>query len=347
MSGPRPLDGTQVVEFEGKGPVPFAALLLADFGADVTVVARPSAGAVHAQLLGDADNPLRRGKRVIPLDLKSSAGCAAALDLVRGADVLVEGYRPGVMEKLGLGPGACAAVRPCLVYGRLSGWGQSGPLAASAGHELNYLALAGLIAPERAAGEPVRVPATTLGDAAGAVTFAFGIVTALLSARATGRGCVVDGALVDAAAQLGNIARWMRARGQLGGATPSLFYESPFYDVYRCADGRWVAVAALEPAFYVALLRGLGLDELAAAGQFDRTNWPAIKARIAAIFLTRPRDAWADTFAGTDACVTPVLTPEEAAVHPVNARRDLFARAPDGTSYAAAAPRFAPLPPHD
>ncbi|MCX7058951.1 MAG: CaiB/BaiF CoA-transferase family protein [Proteobacteria bacterium] len=344
MNASGPLGQLKVVEFEGKGAAPFAARLLADLGAAVTVVARARAGAVHERLLGDDHNPLRRGKTLVRLDLKDEAGLAAAIALVRASDVVVEGFRPGVMERLGLGPRECAAVQPRIVYGRLSGWGQSGAQAATAGHELNYLALAGLLAPERPGEPPPRVPATTLGDAGAAVTFAFGLVAAVQGARDTGCGCVVDAAMVDAAAQLGTIAQWMRARGQIGGEGPGLFYESPFYDLYRCADGGFVAVAALEPPFYQAVLAGLGVDDVDPALQFDRATWPATKARIAAAFLARPRDAWAAKFAATDACVTPVLTPAEAARHPANVERGVFRDGPDATSYAAPAPRFAPLP---
>lgn len=340
-----PLSGVNVVEFEGKGPAPFACRMLADLGASVTVIARPRAGAVHERLLGDDDNPLRLGKRILPLDLRSGEGREQARALVRAADALVEGYRPGVMERLGFGPADCAELNPALVYGRLSGWGQAGPSAGVAGHELNYLAMAGILDLGPRADEPPRVPATMLGDAAGALTLAFGLMCALIEARRTGRGRVVDGAIVDAAALLGTIAQWMRARGQMGATQASLFYESPFYDVYRCADDRFVAVAALEPEFYRQLLAGLGVQDVDPAQQFERAGWPRAKERIAAAFRGRDRDEWCRCFDGTDACVTPVLTMEEAADHPHNVARGLYRRDAAGALHPAPAPRFLDVPP--
>jgi alpha-methylacyl-CoA racemase len=342
----RPLQGLRVLEFEGLGPGPLAGRMLADLGADVTVLVRPGGAGdsgVADRLGGDGGQPLRRGKRVQVLDLKSEAGRAAALETVAQVEVLIEGFRPGVMERLGLGPADCAACNPALVYGRMTGWGQTGPLAQAAGHDLNYVALTGLLGLGARPEAPPRVPPTVLGDAGGALALAFGIVSAVLAARASGQGRVVDAAIVDAVAMLGGLAQWIGGSGQLGGPAPSPFHDSPFYDSYRCADGRDITVGALEPAFYAELLQRLGLDDVDPAQQYDTAAWPALKARLAALFASRPRAHWVALLEGTDACFAPVLALDEAAAHPQLAARAVYRRDAQGAWQAAPAPRFLPL----
>jgi len=345
-----PLQGLKVIEMAGLAPGPFAAMMLADMGAEVTVIARPQQGAVAAQLGGGGENPLRRGKRVLLLDLKQDAARAEAMALVARADALIEGNRPGVMERLGLGPAECAAHNPRLVYGRMTGWGQTGPLAQAAGHDLNYVALSGLLGLGARPETPPRVPPTVLGDAGGALALAFGIVSAVLAASRTGAGQVVDAAMVDGAALLLTPFFSARNSGFWGPrGTNHLDTGSHFYEVYECADGGWVAVGAIEPHFYAALLEGLGLvgdgveDPEDPAEQMDPSLWPAKKERFAAIFRTRTRDEWCSLFAGRDACVAPVLSPEEAPAHPHAVARSAFLTI-DGVPQPAPAPRFSVTP---
>ena len=301
-----PLTGIRVVEFEGIGPGPLAGRMLADMGAEVTVIARPQKGAVNERLGGKSESPLRRGKRVVVLDLKQPAAVAEAMALVAGADALIEGNRPGVMERLGLGPADCAARNPKLVYGRMTGWGQTGPLAQAAGHDLNYVALTGLLSLSAHRGERPIVPPTVVGDAAGALGLAFGMVCALLDARRGGRGRVVDGAIVDVVAMLGGIAQMVRASGQLDSAEPSPFHDSPFYDVYACADGGFITLGALEPQFYALLLEKLGLTDVEPSAQYDKAAWPALKSRFTVLFASRTRQHWCELLEGSDACFAPV-----------------------------------------
>ncbi len=339
-----PLAGVRVVEFESIGPGPLAGRMLAGMGAEVVLIARPQASTVTELLGSGAADVLERGKRRVMLDLKrSDADRATAMDLVAGADVLIEGLRPGVMERLGLGPTDCARRNPKLVYGRMTGWGQSGPLAAAAGHDLNYVALSGLLSlGARPGGLPV-VPPTAQGDAPGALGLAFGIVCALLDARTTGRGRVVDAAIVDVAAMLGNLAQWVHAAGQLAGETPSPFHDSPFYDVYECADGRFVTIGAIEPQFWADLLQRLGLTDVDPRRQHVVADWPALKERFRAVFRSKSRDAWCRLLEGTDVCFAPVLGLAEAPDHPHNVARRTFEATADGARYGAIAPRFLPL----
>ncbi|MWL88166.1 CaiB/BaiF CoA-transferase family protein [Cupriavidus sp. SW-Y-13] len=337
-----PLHGIRIVEFEGLGPGPLAGRMLADMGAEVTVIARRQRGAVAELLGGDKPSPLRRGKRIVPLDLKQDADHAEALRLVADADALIEGNRPGVMERLGLGPADCAARNPRLVYGRMTGWGQTGPLAQSAGHDLNYVALSGMLSLSARPGEVPMTPPTLLGDAGGALGLAFGMACAMLEARISGRGRVVDAAIVDVVTMLGGIALWVRNNGQLDGAEPSPFHASPFYDVYACADGGYITIGALEPQFYALLLGKLGLHDIDPARQYDTATWPALKQRFAALFLSQPREYWDALLGGTDVCYAPVLSIAEAARHPHNVARGLFVEHPNGTLDAAGAPKFGP-----
>ena len=338
-----PLTGVHVVEFEGLGPGPLAGQMLADMGATVTVIARPGKGSVTGQLGGGDEPPLRRGKHVVTLDLKQPGDRADALDRVAAADVLIEGNRPGVMERLGLGPSECAVRNPRLVYARMTGWGQSGPLSQAAGHDLNYVALTGLLSLSAHRGERPIVPPTVVGDAAGALGLAFGIVCAVLDARASGAGRVVDGAIVDVVGMLGSIALWARSGGSIDGPMPSPFHDSPFYDVYACADGGFVTLGALEPQFYALLLNKLGIVDVDPAAQYDRAAWPMLKERFRARFAGESRAHWCALLEGSDVCFAPVLTLAEAAVHPHNVARGIYREDANGALQAAAAPRFLPL----
>lgn len=339
----QPLHGIRVVEFEGIGPGPLAARMLAGMGAEVTALVRSQPAAAAQRLGGAADNPLRCGKQIEVVDLKSPGGRMRALDLVAQADALIEGYRPGVMERLGLGPADCAARNPRLVYGRMTGWGQDGPLAQAAGHDLNYVALTGLLSLSARKGQAPIVPPTVLGDATGALGMAFGVACALIDARASGRGRIVDAAIVDVVAMLGTLLQWIRTNGQIDGAQPSPFHDSPFYDVYVCADGGFVSLAAVEPAFYALLLSKLGLTDVNPADQYDTAAWPVLKERIAALIRGQPRAYWCELLDGSDACFAPVLGLAEAVRHPHNAARRIYRPTASGAIDVAPAPRFKAL----
>ena len=344
-----PLHSIRIVEFEGLGPGPLAGWVLAGLGAQVTVIRRPGGNAMAEQLGGAGGNRLLDGKQIVTLDLKKAADRAAALDLVAQADALIEGNRPGVMERLGLGPADCAERNPRLVYGRMTGWGQTGPLAQVVGHDLNYVALSGMLSLAARRGgdtphEPPIVPPAVLGDAGGALGLALGLVSAVMAARQSGQGCVVDAAIVDVVAMLGTLALWIHGGGQLAGPAPdSPFHDSPFYDVYRCADGRHLTLAPLEPAFYVEALQRLGLDDVAPDSQYDLRTWPALKARLTALFASQPRAHWDALLEGSDACYAPVLDLQEATQHPHNQARGTFRIDAHGRIHAAIAPRFTPL----
>jgi alpha-methylacyl-CoA racemase len=340
----KPLNLVQVIEFEGIGPGPLCGRVLADLGAKVTVIARPGTSSVVDKLSGGGQPPLREGKQVVELNLKQPEDLRRSLALVAGADALIEGNRPGVMERLGLGPADCAALNPKLVYGRMTGWGQSGPLAQAAGHDINYVAQSGMLSLSAVHGQVPVSPPTVLGDAGGALGLALGVVCGVLQARQTGQGCVVDAAILDVVAMLGGLAQWIAGSGGLGGPTPSVFHDSPFYDTYRCADGGFVTVGAIEPQFFSLLMNKLGLNDVDPAAQFDHTQWPALKARVRALFQSQPRQHWCDLLEGTDACFAPVLTLDEAARHPHNVARGLYTPTPSGERRTGAAPRFTPLP---
>jgi alpha-methylacyl-CoA racemase len=336
-----PLAGIRVVEVGGLGPGPFAGMLLADLGADVLVVDR--AGGDAAAGLG----ALGRGKRYVGVDLKSPAGVDVLLRLVDGADVLVDVFRPGVAERLGFGPDVCVARNPRLVYGRLTGFGQDGPWAPRAGHDLGYLALAGALEPLGRADGPPTAPINVLADfAGGGELLVVGVLAALVERATSGRGQVVDAAMVDGAALLLAPFYAGRVNGGWGPrGTNVLDGAAPFYDVYECADGRWLAVAALEPQFFAALLEGLELrGDVDPATQYDQSTWAALRARIAAVVAGRRRDEWATVFASLDACVEPVLAPDEAPAHPHHVARGAFVDR-DGLPEPAPAPRFGRTPP--
>ncbi|MFI5892008.1 CaiB/BaiF CoA transferase family protein [Actinoplanes sp. NPDC051513] len=339
MSGP--LTGVRVVELAGLAPGPFGCMILADLGADVVLVDRPGGGQVPPP------GPLQRGRRVIQLDLKTPGGIEALLRLVERADVLVEGYRPGVAERLGFGPRHCEKINPRLVYGRMTGWGQEGPLAARAGHDIDYIAVAGALEPIGRAGERPHAPLNLIGDfAGGGMLLALGILAALLERERSGCGQVVDAAMVDGSALLMAFVHGMIAGGSWPFPRGSNLLDggAPYYDTYETADGGFVAVGALEPAFYAALLDGLGLSSARLPDQLDRDGWPVLRARFAEVFATRTRDEWTAVFAGADACVAPVLSPAEAPAHPHNQARKTFVDV-DGLTQPAPAPRFARTPP--
>jgi alpha-methylacyl-CoA racemase len=339
--GSGPLAGVRVLEFTGLAPAPFACMVLADLGADVVRIDRP--GRLPAS---DAEVLLRGRRCAVAADLKDAAARDAVLALADGADVLVEGFRPGVMERLGLGPDVCLERNPRLVYGRMTGWGQDGPLAQAAGHDIDYIALAGALHPIGERGGAPVPPANLLGDfGGGGLLLAFGVLAALVDRATSGRGQVVDAAMVDGAALLSTYLHGMAARGMWTDQRGSNLLDggAPFYRSYRTLDGGWMAVGAIEPQFYAELVRLLGLDAAALPDQMDRSRWPDLEAAIAAAFAERSRDEWTKVFDATDACVSPVLAPGEAHTHPHNAARGTFVEVA-GLTQPAPAPRFARTP---
>lgn len=335
----KPLAGLRILEFDGLGPVTFAAMMLADMGAEVLRLARgPSAAApVFTDVGGEV---LHRGRAVVEVDLKDPADRDRILILADSADAVIEGFRPGVMERLGLGPDVLTARNPTLVYGRVTGWGQTGPLADQVGHDINYIGLSGALHAMGEPDRPPRPPLNLLGDyGGGAMPLVTGVLAGLLSARTTGRGQVVDAAMTDGSALLMGLFFALRARGQWSEDRGANLLDggAPFYRCYTCRDGKFVAVGALEPRFYAALINGLGLAP-GEAPQFDLAAWPRLRERFEAVFATRDRDAWAARFAGTEACVTPVLTMSEAPDHPHNMARSAFMNL--GVVQPAPAPRF-------
>lgn len=339
-----PLAGLRVLEIAGIGPAPFCGMLLADLGAEVVLVERRQRDDETVQL-GPAAI-FHRGKRATALDLKSKEDVETVLRLVEHADALIEGMRPGVMERLGLGPDVCLARNPRLAYGRMTGWGQEGPLAQAAGHDINYIALSGALWYSGQAGEPPMTPPTLVGDVGGgALYLAIGILAAVMSARQTGRGQVVDTAIIDGSAHMMNLLMSVRAAGRMQNARGVSLLDGPhWYSTYRCADGRFVSVGALEPKFYQLLRERLGLDDdpIFADG-FDPATWPVLKRRLAELFAKRSRDEWCALLEGSDACFAPVLDPDEASVHPHMAARGVY-REVDGFLQAAPAPRFSGTP---
>jgi alpha-methylacyl-CoA racemase len=339
MSGP--LEGLKVIELAGIGPGPYACMLLADLGAEVLRLER---GAWDAQPTTTFDL-LNRSRHSVAVDLKSDPGRDLVLELAEDADVLIEGFRPGVTERLGLGPENLLARNPRLVYGRMTGFGQDGPLAQRAGHDINYIAVSGALWPIGRAGERPVPPLSLVGDfGGGGVFLAFGVVAAVLSVRATGVGQVVDAAMVDGSASLMTITYglinsglWREERG-----VNILDSGAHFYDVYETSDHRYVAVGAIEDKFYVELLEGLGLAAEELPAQMDREQWPTMKRRFAEVFAAKSRDEWTTIFANTDACVTPVLSPREAANHPYNTSRNVFSVA--NVIQPQPAPRFSKTP---
>ena len=335
-SGPRgPLRGIRVLELASIGPIPFCGMVLSDMGADVIRLDRTAGAALPQQVID-------RGRRSIAVDLKQPDGLALVLDLVATSDVLIEGYRPGVAERLGVGPEACLARNPRLVYARMTGWGRSGPLADRAGHDINYLAVAGALGAFGRAGEPPVPPLSIIADlGAGGLLLAYGITCALFERATSDTGQVVDASMLDGTAlfmgpwlEAQQAGTWNDARG-----TNNLDSGAPYYDSYRCADGEYVAVGALEPQFYARLLEGLDLDAASIPDRQDPANWPALRALFAERFSTMTRDEWAGRFAGVDACVAPVLKLAEVPRHPQIAAGATIVSV-DGTVHPAPAPRL-------
>ncbi|WP_329168245.1 CoA transferase [Streptomyces sp. NBC_01685] len=338
-----PLTGVRVVELAGIGPGPFAAMLLADLGADVVRVDRPGGSVIGVEPAFDLTN---RNKRSVLVDLKSEGGAGQVLDLVERADVLLEGYRPGVAERLGVGPDACLERNPRLVYGRMTGWGQDGPLAERAGHDIGYIALTGTLSMIGRAGEPPTVPANLVGDyAGGSLYLVVGVLAALQHARTPdGTGQVVDAAIVDGAAHLATMIHGMLAAGSWHDrrGTNLLDGGCPFYGSYATSDGEYMAVGALEPRFYEEFTRLLGIGD-EAPDRNDLGRWEELRALVAERFSTRTRAEWTEIFEGTDACVAPVLSLREAPHHPHLAARSTYVEH-GGLIQPAPAPRFSATP---
>jgi alpha-methylacyl-CoA racemase len=344
LNNPGPLYGVRVLELAGIGPAPFAAMLLADLGADVVRIDRP--GRSELSIVDPSRDLLNRGKRSVIVDLKHPEGAEVVLGLAERASILIEGWRPGVAERLGIGPEQALARNPALVYGRMTGWGQHGPLAHTAGHDIGYIAVAGALHPIGAAQGPPQIPLNLVGDfGGGALYLVVGCLAALHTAGTTGRGQVVDAAIVDGTAHLTTMVSAMMGAGvwRPERGVNLLDGGAPFYDVYATADGGHMAVGALEPRFYAELLKLLGLDDADLPAQHDVEGWPRMRTRFAEVFATRTRAEWTAHFEGTDACVAPVLSLAEAPDHPHLAARDTFLEA-FGVRQPAVAPRLSRTP---
>jgi alpha-methylacyl-CoA racemase len=340
-----PLAGITVIEIAGIGPGPYCGMLLADLGADVIRIDR-----AQAVTGGDPASPpadlLARGRRSVGVDLKNPDGVEVVLGLVERADALIEGFRPGVTERLGIGPDDCLARNPRLVYGRMTGWGQDGPYASTAGHDINYISLAGALEPIGRRGEAPVPPLNLVGDfGGGGLLLAFGLVAALLEVTRSGRGQVIDAAMVDGAASLMTMTHSFRAMGLWNDerGTNMLDTGAHYYDVYETADGRYVSVGSIESQFYAELLRLTGLEGEDLPAQNDRSQWPALKERLAGIFRTKTRDEWCALMEGTDVCFAPVLSIPEATEHPHNVARGTFVEVA-GITQPGPAPRFSRTP---
>ncbi len=334
-----PLDGLKVIELAGIGPGPYAAMLLADLGADVVRIERPGP---PASAVPPEKDVLRRNRRSIVVDLHDPDGARTVLSMATKADVLLESFRPGVTERLGLGPADCWNVNPRLVYGRMTGWGQSGPLASTAGHDIGYIAVTGALASIGRAGEAPVPPVNLVGDFGGGSTFlVIGVLAAVWEAGRSGRGQVVDAAIVDGASSLTALLHGLMAAGQWTDKRGSNFLDGgvPWYDTYLTADGQWMAVGALEQKFYAQFTRLLGIPNVLADQRDDPSAWPQLRDAFARAFATRTRDEWVTVFEGTDACVAPVLSLTEAATHPHLAARETFVEV-GGVIQPAPVPRF-------
>lgn len=339
MSGP--LAGVRIIEFAGLGPGPFAATMLADHGAEVIRIERQ--GGVYSASGADPDlDVMMRSRLKVTVDLKAPRGLELVRKLCQTADGLIEGYRPGTMERFGLGPADLLQDNPKLIYGRMTGWGQEGELAYTPGHDINYIALSGVLSALGRAGEKPTPPMNLLGDYGGGLMMAFGMVSALLHAQKTGRGQVVDCAMVDSAAMLGSVLWTFMAQNNWTGprGTNLLDTGAPYYDTYECSDGEFIAVGPVEPQFYAVFRELLGVDsDPDFDSQEEASNWPFLKEKLARLFKTRSRSEWCDLLEGSDACATPVLSPTEAARHPHNLARRTFLEI-DGVLQPAPAPRF-------
>ncbi|WP_026075807.1 CaiB/BaiF CoA transferase family protein [Noviherbaspirillum massiliense] len=348
-----PLQGLKVVEIVGIGPGPFCAMMLADMGAEVIRIDQkpgPSARKAGIGTIPPEFDVLARGRPSAALDLKNPAGKRAALDLISRADALIEGFRPGVMERLGLGPDACLKTNPKLVYGRMTGWGQGGTLAHAAGHDLNYVALSGMLHAIGRRGEPPPPPLNLVGDfGGGGLLLAFGMVCAMLEAQGSGKGQVVDAAMTDGSALLGTMMYGMKAAGMWTTRRESNLLDGAahFYDCYACADGKFISIGAIEPQFYAQLLERIGIEDEGLLKQLQEQmnprRWPELKQALAAIFRKRTRDEWCALLEGSDACFAPVLDMDEAPQHPHNQARATFIDIA-GVTQPAPAPRFSRTP---
>jgi alpha-methylacyl-CoA racemase len=338
-----PLTGLRVLELAGLGPAPHACMVLADLGADVVRVERPNA---HTFLSGGVRDQTQRGRRSVAIDLKSDEGRELVLQLAEKADVFVEGFRPGVTEKLGLGPDALAARNPRLVYGRITGWGQDGPLAERAGHDINYLGLTGSLAAMGRAGETPAPPLNLVADfGGGSMLLLVGILAALQERTVSGRGQTIDAAMVDGVALLSHMMWTFRGQGIWDDERQHNLLDggAPFYDTYTCKDGRFVAVGPIEPQFYDLMLEELGLADAGLPDRMDVPQWPVLRKAFTDVFLTRTRDEWTAVFDGKDACVTPVVEPSEVPTEPhLSARGTFFEQ--DGVFQPSPAPRFSRTP---
>jgi alpha-methylacyl-CoA racemase len=336
-----PLKGLKVLEIASIGPGPFAAMMLSDMGAEVLRIDR-IVGESEVDLIKADKDILNRGRKSVSIDLKNPEGVKVVLRLVEGSDALIEGFRPGVMERLGLGPEVCLKRNPSLVYGRVTGWGQEGPLARIAGHDINYIALVGALDAIGRADQPPVPPLNLLGDfGAGGMFLAFGVVCALIECATSGRGQVVDAAMVDGVAILMTMIHGLRAIGRwnLERGTNLLDTGAPFYETYECLDGKYVSVGSIEPQFYDLLIKLIGMEGEKLPDQMDRTAWPALKDRMAKVFKSKTREEWRQLMEGTDVCFAPVLSMDEAPEHPHLKDRNTFIKLADITQ-AAPAPRF-------
>lgn len=339
-----PLKGLKVIELAGIGPGPMAAMLLADMGATVLRVDRKEPAGLGVPRPQKYDL-LLRNRRSLPLDLKQPEAVELVLDLVSRSDVLIEGFRPGVAERLGLGPDACLARNSKLIYGRITGWGQEGPLANAVGHDLNYIALAGALHAIGRAGQPPAIPINLVGDFGGGTLFlVMGVLAALYEAKSSGQGQVIDAAMVDGVASLMTQPHGSFAAGIMNNERGTNVTDSgaPFYDAYQCSDGKWISLGAVEKKFYAEALRVLGLEALL-PDQWNRATWPAAKAQIAETVRNRTRDEWCGAFEGVEACFAPVLTIDEAPRHPHLRERGTYAEI-DGVTQPMPAPRFSRTP---
>ncbi|MET3845327.1 CaiB/BaiF CoA-transferase family protein [Bradyrhizobium sp. OAE829] len=343
MTGP--LNGFRVVEMGGIGPAPFAGALLGDLGADVLRIDRIAKPGVEPDLPPRFDF-YNRNKRSVALDLKQPQAVATVLDLVAGADALIEGFRPSVMERLGLGPDVCHGINPGLVYARMTGWGQEGPMAQEAGHDINYLALTGALHCLGDADRPPPPPLNLVADlGGGAMYLVVGLLAAAMEARQSGRGQTIDVAMIDGVTHLMSAFQAFRQQGSWTGRRADNIVDggAPFYGSYATSDGKFIAVGAIEPQFYASLLKVMGIDGEPLPDQNDRTAWPQMRKHFAQVFVTRPRDEWVAIAAGRDACLAPVLTIDEAPGHPQMQTREVYARF-DGVQHPSPAPRFSRTP---
>jgi len=340
MAGP--LSGVRIIEMVGLGPGPFCGMLLADMGAEVIRIDRPGAGKDGAWKF----DVLARSRKTVCLDLKQPESIEAVLAMMASADAVIEGFRPGVMEQLGLGPDRCMDRNPALVFGRMTGWGQFGPLSKAAGHDINYIAISGALHGIGRSGEPPVPPLNLVGDfGGGGMLLAVGVLAALLEAKTSGRGQVVDAAMTDGSALLTAMMHGFRAAGQWSDNRGENLLDTGahFYEVYTCADGRYVALGPIEPKFYKELMDRCGLDQKNFEPQMDQKSWPLLKLKLADVFRSRSRDEWCQLLEGTDACFAPVLDWDEAPRHPHNRARETFFEL-DGVTHPAPAPRFSRTP---